>query len=264
MKLLEKYELNLKLPDLSRDPLLKSAAKGAVMHGVLFSELNKAGLETDELHSKTSRFRPYTQTLSFSSCGNYKWTINLLCQKQSKTIKSWLESGSISSLFIEKYDLNLDLVSIESESKTYESLFDEAISALPPKYASFSFLSPLIFKKSGFASSYPFPEARLIMQSILSRWNEYSDIAAFADKEILDHANQSVKVQSFKLNSVPVDMDSQRLVAANGFVAFMIEANEYRQLMHLCGLYSKYCGIGAKTAMGLGAVSYQPNLPVKK
>ncbi|MBX9690322.1 MAG: CRISPR system precrRNA processing endoribonuclease RAMP protein Cas6 [Candidatus Obscuribacterales bacterium] len=251
--LIEKYEMKILL-DSENDPLKRSPARGALMHGVLMQALQDSSLHQD------SRLRPYSQNLVYQSPGEYKWTINVLNDAAAASVSSWLLSNP-SSICIEHYELELQISKIEKcASLTYVEFLEQALSALPPKYASFEFLSPFFFKKARSKMPHPYPEARLILQNALAKWNEFSDAGRFAEPEILEEASQHISLQFFRLHSKRIDMDGIKFSAAEGSVSFKIQKTELRQLMHLAGKYAEFAGLGAKTALGLGAVRYTASL----
>lgn len=274
MKKIERYKIRLEVRE-EPDPMRRSPARGALMHGLLMSEIARAlpgaaGCAAEEreteksLHQDVNEARPYSQYLypCPGTPGSYIWTINLLSPEHCLPIEKFIDSKP-EKLFIEHYKLPLFLVGLEQESTSYEEIFAAAVGSLPPKYASFYFLTPLVFKKSGFKNPWPFFEPRLILQSVLRRWNQFSDLASFEDKEILEAANNLIRLKSFSLDSQTVEMDGAAFSGSCGSCSFQVETTELRQLMQLCGIYSQYSGIGAKTAMGLGAVRYLARLPGK-
>jgi CRISPR-associated endoribonuclease Cas6 len=255
--LIERYELNLLVED-KADPFLRSPARGALMHGLLLNSV-----DTNELHS-SSGLRPFSQNLINCGESQYIWTINLLHEVQAAPIKTWLETHP-ERLFVEHYQSHLSVLSLESKKKlSYEQLLADALSELPPKYVSFEFLTPLIFKKAGVRAPWPYPEARMIMQSVFARWNQFSDLSKFEDEQIFEDVCQYVSPQFLKIHSQNVAMDGVMFAGTTGSASFNIQKTELRQLMHLAGLYSEYCGVGAKTAMGLGAVRYRAGLLSRK
>ncbi len=258
---IEKYVLNLKF-DEERDPFFKSPSRGALMHGVLMNSIDASSLH------QGSAPRPFSQNLLWSAAGEYLWTINLLNENNCAAIKSWLENVP-SFIRIEHYDAQMEVRGVDCISSTsYEQMLTEVFAELPPKYVTFDFLSPLIFKKAGFKSPWPYPEARMILQSVLSRWNQYSDVATFSDETIFEDAAQHIAPHALRIQSQRISMDATNFVGTIGSASFLVSKSELRQLMNLAGRYAEYSGIGAKTAMGLGAVHFDAGLesrqPLKK
>lgn len=259
---IERYQLTLEVKD--RDMrLFHSPARGALLHGLLMRSIGSA-----DFHSTGKTPRPFSQHLCNGGEQKHIWTINLL-HETAAPLKEWLEqlrdllSGpaikreDALQLHIEHYDCSVRVCKVEQkEQVSYEELFASSLNTLPPKFVSFNFLTPLVFKRAGQESPHPFPEPRLIVQSALSRWNAFSDCAKFEEKDILDEINRFTSIFSFKLNSQHVAMDKIDFAGATGLISYVVHRSELRQIFDLCGRYSEFSGLGAKTAMGLGATKY--------
>lgn len=257
---LERYELTLETNDEDRR-IFHSPARGALLHGLLMREIGNV-----ELHAPTNSPRPFSQYLSRETESSKRvWTINLLHEK-AYALREWIlelqaraEKESSAHLHIEHYDSSIKVSRVQlTDSVSYEELFDASLTNLPPKFSTFDFITPLIFKKAGQQTPHPFPEARLIVQSALSRWNAFSDCAKFEEPEILEEISRHVSLFSFRLRSQHVAMDRIDFVGSVGALSFVVHRFELRQIFDLCGRYAEFCGIGAKTAMGLGATKYLP------
>lgn len=259
---IERYELTLEIDDQDKR-IFHSPARGALLHGLLMREVGSSNI-----HSNANAPRAFSQYLQRRSDGRQIWTINLL-HDSATPIKEWLhslkahvekerdDSSNALNLYIEHYDSSITVSNVElTERLSYQDLFASSISDLPPKFVSFDFLTPLVFKKAGQESPHPFPEARLIVQSALSRWNAFSDCATLGEPEILDELNRYASIFSFNLRSQHVAMDKIDFAGSTGSISYVIHRAELRQIFDLCGRYAEFCGLGAKTAMGLGAVKY--------
>ncbi|MBX9722173.1 MAG: CRISPR system precrRNA processing endoribonuclease RAMP protein Cas6 [Candidatus Obscuribacterales bacterium] len=254
---IEKYVLNLHV-DEDRDPFLKSPSRGALMHGVLMNSIDSSSLH------QGSAPRPFSQNLLWNSPGEYLWTINLLHEEGCSSIKHWLERVP-SCIEIEHYESQMEVRNVSCVLSTcYEQLLAEVFAELPPKYVTFDFLSPLIFKKAGVKSPWPYPEARMILQSVLGRWNQFSDVANFGDETIFEDAAQQIAPHSLRIHTQRVSMDATSFAGAIGTASFLVLKSELRQLMNLAGRFAEFSGVGAKTAMGLGAVRFEASLETKK
>lgn len=257
--MIEQFQFRLKITDPTNDPFLRSPAKGTLMHGVLMK-----AVDCENLHFGSS-LRPYSQFLrkSETPC-EYIWTISLLDSCKCSMLKRWIESQP-AEIFVRHYNLVCVVEQINCvQQSSYEELLGEVFEQLPPKYASFEFLTPLVFKKSGTSNPWPFPEPRLILQSVLARWNCFSDTAKFEAQEIFDTTHQFVRLQTYKVQSQNVSMDGTIFAGTIGSVSFNVQKDELRQLMNLAGRYAEFSGVGAKTAMGLGATRYTAALLPKK
>ena len=249
--LIERYEVTLEVHS-EQDPLWKSPARGSLMHGLLMRNVR-----ADSLHDGASNLRPYTQYLSAISYRQYLWTINTLHRERAASLIDWLDNIP-QNLYLEHYDLSLKVTGFrQAASISYSDFIEKALGDVPPKFAEFELNTPLAFKKAGQQSYWLWPEARLIAQSALNRWNTFATASRFDDVEILEDISTNVLPLSFNLRTQKVAMDGIVFAGVVGNIGFRVQKNTaVRQVFHLCGLYSEFSGLGVKTAMGLGSVVY--------
>lgn len=253
-KTLEKYSIDLKTCG-DQDPFWRSPAKGALMHGVLMSSAC-----SDSLHSGTSSLRPYTQHLETLGYGEYKWCITILDTTAARPLKEWLFDLP-SEFYVEHEQMKLKVGSFARENAiTYSELLLKAMEEPLPKFATLEFITPLIFKRAGLKHPQAWPDSRLIVQSVLAKWNEFSDTSKILDTELLDRIADSVIPKFFEIHSQHVAMDGINMSGSVGRVSYQLpKQSDIRQIFNLIGLFSEYSGIGAKTSLGLGAVKYAAN-----
>lgn len=223
------------------------------MHGLLMQSVR-----AERLHEGKSSVRPFAQYMSASGYGKYIWTINTLDRELAAPIIEWLEKGP-ETLYLSHHESELLVVDIKrTTSMPYSELLQRAMEELPPKFSSFGMITPMAFKKAGQTSYWLWPEARLIAQSALSRWNTFGHGAKLDDDDILEDIAARVTPHSFQVRSNRVAMDGIAFPATLGSISFQTQNHTaVRQVFNLCGRYAEFCGLGVKTAMGLGAVTYQ-------
>lgn len=248
--MIERYEILLEVQS-EQDPLWRSPARGTLMHGLIMREVC-----ADSLHAGASSVRPYTQHLQALSPGRYVWTINTLGDAAAP-LAEWITSGP-EKLFLEHYDLELHVGEIKKVfSNSYSEFMDIAFEQMPPKYVTFEIITPMVFKKSGQSNVWQWPEARLMVQSALTRWNSFAQTEKLDDPQILEDIASKVQPSSFQVKSQHVSMDGVNFAGTVGKISFVVQnRTEVRQVLNLAGKYSEFCGLGAKTAMGLGAVRF--------
>lgn len=249
--LIERYEIALEVES-EQDPLWKSPARGALMHGVLMEQV-----AADSLHEGASSFRPYTQYLRSVGYRKYVWTINTLERSQASPILEWLEDLP-KELYLSHYDTHLSVIDARLvKSISYSDFMQDLLASIAPKFAALELVTPLAFKRAGQQNYCLWPEPRLIAQSALNRWNAFGSVAKFDDPSILEDVATKVQPNSFSLDTKRVAMDGTTFAGTTGKVSFYIQnAPEVRQVFNLSCAYAEYCGLGMKTAMGLGAVIY--------
>lgn len=117
------------------------------------------------------------------------------------------------------------------------------------------FCTPTTFKCRQFDSALP--TASLVFQSLLRRWNRYSNIPF--PESIIDHIYPSL----FDIQTAIAMGSRSKFIGCLGTVVFQIlgdvEPATIKQINALAG-YALYAGVGRKTPMGMGMVRRVPNI----
>ncbi|HEY9784773.1 MAG TPA: CRISPR system precrRNA processing endoribonuclease RAMP protein Cas6 [Candidatus Obscuribacterales bacterium] len=257
--LLERYELLLSVEG-DNDPLWKSPARGALMHGALH-----ALARADNLHSGSNSARPYSQHLLPIGHKRYCWILNVLHRDSCMPILEWLDTQP-DHVRVSHYDIGLAVDRIECTiSQSYFDFQQRWLDDIPPKFVRLNFLTPTAFKRAGDPNYYLWPDAKMVVQSALSRWNLFGTASKLDDPAILEDVVKHVHVQSYQLISRYAAMDGIGFSGSVGTIAYQIHKNTaVRQVFNLAAAYAEYCGLGIKTAMGLGAIEYERRESIHK
>ncbi|HEY9868225.1 MAG TPA: CRISPR system precrRNA processing endoribonuclease RAMP protein Cas6 [Candidatus Obscuribacterales bacterium] len=249
---LQRYEIELRTRD-DDSRMRKSPALGALMHGVL----NRSVVG---LHDVSPKLRPFTQYVMRGAPGEYTWVINCLTVDACRPLLTWL-ANLPNELTIDHYSLQLEVGRVSRVcSTTYLQLLERTFANSEQPDVSLELVTPLAFKRATTGNFCIWPEPRLIAMSALSRWNAISNLPAFDELHIPDEIDRKVVVAGCKLSTRTVAMDGVSFVGMVGNVAFRMKKDTHiRRLFHLCCAYAEFCGLGAKTAMGLGATVYAPS-----
>lgn len=153
----------------------------------------------------------------------------------------------------------LTAVDLETEHVSYGELTETG----PVWDCLFTFLSPTYFSRSG--RDYLLPDPELVVLRLAARWNEHVCDQDFAitDESVRGLARRVI-LMSHRIHTVRVNVGRDRVRA--GFVGqarLGLRAVERRQpegiagarlFGALCG-FAPFCGVGAQTTHGFGAVS---------
>ena len=186
------------------------------------------------------------------------WTVNLLGEETEHSLSLLLEQQR--SVWLKKDRLRLNVTDFRSESvRDVDNLF--ALSARQNGFHVLRFQTPTAFKSQG--QYLNLPTSRLIVQSLLQKWN-----GCFSDCPIEDEDGLGVETLAAGLRwrGFQLRDQSYRLKgsAIPGFVGRTVVENRlsgfHRQLADALLLFSGYSGVGIKTALGMGGVihSAQP------
>lgn len=245
--MIQTLEIKLVVPDGVRLP--QSAC--SLLHGVLMAQIDETYAEM--MHQNS--LRPYSQFLHFDKNRNaLYWRITSLNEQAKNKILDAAFSLP-QKVFLKQKNVEIELVGKEFLPATnYSSLAEKYFAhPLAGRYVSFDFLTSCSFKSEG--QYVIFPQPQFVLGSLIKRWN------AFADKEKLDAQGlaqdlaQEVYVADYKLRLQPFSVDGARIPAFRGNYTLGMKNNLMsNRIIAMLSDYANYCGIGIKTALGMGAV----------
>lgn len=245
--MIQTLEIKLTVPDGIKLP--QSAC--SLLHGVLMAQIDET--YADMMHQNS--LRPYSQFLHFDKNRNaLYWKITALNEQAKNEI---LDAAFAlpQKVFLKQKNMEIELVGKEFLPATdYGSLAEKYfVHPLAGRYVRFDFLTSCSFKSEG--QYVIFPQPQFVLGSLIKRWN------AFADKERLDaqglaqDLSQEVYVADYKLRLQTFSVDGARIPAFRGNYTLGMKNNLMsNRIIDMLGEYANYCGIGIKTALGMGAV----------
>ncbi|MBQ6568965.1 MAG: CRISPR-associated endoribonuclease Cas6 [Clostridia bacterium] len=121
------------------------------------------------------------------------------------------------------------------------------------------FLSPVTFKSNGEYAL--FPSAELIVKSLVNRLNALSEDVCLNDPDAEKMLVSGVRISGYSLNSTAYYIKGQRIPSFIGHVKLTAGlsapmANLWKTLMY----FSRFSGVGIKTALGMGGTDFVPIL----
>lgn len=245
--MIQSLEIKLAVPEGVKLP--QSAC--SLLHGVLMEHIDTE--YADIMHQ--NGLRPYSQYLHFDKAQNALcWRVTALNEQAKREILDATFSLP-QKLFLKQKNMEIELVGKEFLPLVdYGSLVEKYFAhPLAGRYVSFDFLTSCSFKSEG--QYVIFPQPQFMLGSLLKRWN------AFADKERLDaqglaqDLSQEVYVAGYNMRMQPFSVDSARIPAFRGNYTLGMKNNLMsNRIIAMLGEYANYCGIGIKTALGMGAV----------
>jgi len=134
----------------------------------------------------------------------------------------------------------------------YEQLYSEASES--DRNLVLLFATPTVFGQGKYNSAMPTPE--LVFQSLLNKWNKYSNIPFSAD--IL----ATIFFSYFKLETQVFSHENKNLIGCIGKIKFRIFEEIkpiYIKQINTLVDFALYCGVGKKTTMGMGMVRRELN-----
>lgn len=218
---------------------------GHFLHGVLFQRLREIDASAAEL-AHTVDPRPFALSGLYQDGAHHHFWCAGLSEPIARVLGTAFEPGTE----LEIGPSSVRVLDVLSESTSYEDLYE----AYVPQEAAYErislrFLSPATFRVR--KANMPFPLPRLLWRSWVARWNAFSDIQ-LGDFE--EWAEEFIVPSRFRVRSQVARIGGATLVGAVGDCEYRIlrpDSLEARVAAMLAA-YSRYCGSGQKTTMGLG------------
>ena len=191
--------------------------------------------------------RGISQCLQYQkAAGAYQWTVNVLADALAEILCPVLRK--LEQVCIEQQTFSV--LRKESRQMTLEALLSHGI---PANRTTLCFCTPTAFKQSGRYTI--FPQERLILQSLLSRWNETFPSCPLEDPDAFDALLAGIHIVDYRLRTTRFPLKGVRIP---GFIgSCVIEAKLAPPLLELWNAllcFSDYAGIGIKTGIGMGGV----------
>ena len=110
------------------------------------------------------------------------------------------------------------------------------------------FITPMIFSRKG--DTLRSPEPRLMFGGLVKRWNALSGTALDLDEAMIV---ERVHLGETRLTYVACELFDHTFHGFVGAARYRIEGDDaFRQSVGALANYAHYCGVGAKTALGMG------------
>lgn len=245
--MIQTLEIKLVVPDGVRLP--QSAC--SLLHGVLMAQIDETYAEM--MHQNS--LRPYSQFLHFDKNRNaLYWRITSLNEQAKNEILDAAFSLP-QKVFLKQKNVEIELLGKEFLPATgYGSLAEKYFThPLAGRYVSFDFFTSCSFKSEG--QYVIFPQPNFLLGSLVKRWNAFADRERLDAQGLVDDLAQEVYVADYKLRLQPFSVDGARIPAFRGNYTLGMKSNLMsNRIIAMLGEYANYCGIGIKTALGMGAV----------
>ena len=115
------------------------------------------------------------------------------------------------------------------------------------------FLTSASFKKNG--EYMIFPELPLVLNSLIRKWNAYSDSMVLGEERLGDRLAESMCITDYRLHTHSFSVEGRRIRAFRGNIRLGLFKDDItRRMASMLAAFADYAGIGIKTAMGMGAV----------
>lgn len=200
--------------------------------------------------------KPITQFLHFDREKNRNiWTVNLLTDDAAAMFEPILESSAHILLNAETLDIQKE--NVIRYTSTGELLGQAHAAYNGSKRTTLNFLSTTAFKQDGAYTI--FPQVRLILQSLISKWNLCCPDFPMEDKDAFQLLVQGLSITDYSLHSSRFPLKAVKIPGYCGSITITSRLSApMEELWQLLLVFSNFAGIGIKTTLGMGGVTAYP------
>ncbi len=238
---------------------LNACSLGPMLQSVL---LDNADLEyAEQLHA--TGFNPYSQYCAKEADGSIVWRISALNDIAASRLLE--PARKIESFKLRNLDAVFSVSRHTCESESISCLLEKLRSDPGPTFR-IRFVTPTSFKsKNRYAIM---PDARLIFQNLLMRYNQVYAADSEVDAETVEYIAEHTCITSYNLRSryFPRTMGRQdKIPAFVGTVTLHVSGPQsLRGLVAMLLSFGESAGVGIKTAMGMGGLQLLETVNMEK
>lgn len=241
----------LEFPLVLPDGHMIHSSMGSLMQGVLMEQI--PGDKAEQLHQQG--LRPYSQCVYFDKQAQQaRWRFGYLTNEAYDVL--YPPIANTDSVYIQHDEYSIGLkVPVKILDSSCKALADQIFQAeKAPSGCEMQFLTPASFKQQGHYINIP--DLRLLFQSLLQRWNTFTDFASLAEEHLPEKLAEACQLTRYNLYSQAFSLEGRRIYGFGGRMCLRFHGNDMvRRILGLLCLYAPYSGIGIKTAIGMGAVN---------
>lgn len=244
---LVKIKMHLEIPENT----VFSYQKASLMQGVLMEWLDSDYVET--LHA--DGWKPYAQYLETIQ-GQWFWNITLFSREAYEKIYNAVMDEKRTAIYLKHDQTEIKILEKEVKCTNTETLMKQFYFQDAPKYIKIRFVTPTAFKKNGQYVFYP--DISCILQSMIHKYDAVTTCTGEIDEAILSELIKNIKVIQYNLKSCSFHLEGIRIPAYRGVITLGLRGSQTLiNYIHFLFHFACYCGIGIKTAMGMGAIEIE-------
>ncbi|MDR3258872.1 MAG: CRISPR system precrRNA processing endoribonuclease RAMP protein Cas6 [Fusobacteriaceae bacterium] len=223
---------------------------GSLFHGIIMENIDEN--YANILHD--SGLKPYTQHIERDKDA-FVWIINALNKEANEKILNIFYNHKIKKFYLRDKDKKLIVENMERIEITYDSLVETTYFSENSRMFQINFTTPTAFKSDGEYIFYP--DIRLIYQSLMNKFNTFSEENSMDSEETLEHLKSYTKIYKYNLRSTFFYLEGVKIPSFTGYIQIKINGpKELVNLSHLLFKFGEFSGIGIKTAIGMGNIKY--------
>lgn len=257
---MQKYKIILKAQDKIDDTKILSRGLNKQVVGWFV----KGNNNVIEIIKSENQIKPVTiDFLRLQKEGFYEFELNIA---QDNNI---LEKALIKGLdeAEENFELNYKKFTLvgykKEETLSINELFEKSLDMYHEIEIKFVTETSFVRKSIGTETSlgeYPFPDPIKLFESIVSKWNTFSDVKV--DKNlVLEYINSNFFIKKSKVNAhtFSLGFSKNNHTYVTGFTGSLVLSKKTKDInisktISFLAKYGEWCGVGKKTFFGLGKI----------
>lgn len=244
--MLKLIEFELLMP--SEEKINNSMA--SLFHGVLMEIVSK----TVAASFHEEGLRPFSQCVYFDKVRNKSfWRIGTLTTAAYEQVILPIVEKETFCLRQKNRPFSLTVPKILLET-SYERLADEIFPQKnTPRAGNLEFMTPTAFKHDGRYTI--FPDTFLILNSLLQRWNNFSEIMKLDKINLAGKLAEFCRIARYNLYTHPFSLERINISGFCGRMNIFFGGNDMlNRILGLLFSFAPFAGVGIKTALGMGAI----------
>lgn len=224
---------------------------GSLMQGAIMEIIGSDAAE--ELH--TMKLRPYTQCVYYDTQARQGfWRLTTTHPYGYEAVIQPVLAYQ-QPVYLKKRQAEITLGKPQQiQNMSYQELADTVFrDSRAPKGVDIAFLTPVSFKHN---NGYDIlPDIGRCYGSLLSKWDTFAAGISLEQDGLAEELAAQCIVTKFHLNSQPFGLEGISITGFIGTMRLRFTGNDMvRRLQGLLWMFAPFCGLGIKTAMGMGAV----------
>ncbi len=221
----------------------------SLFQGVIMEQISEEYAEKMHL----SEIRPYSQYLRFEK-DKILWIICTVQEEAYHKLILPLMQENFSEVYLRHNAQHLAIQSKTLEQESMEHLLSRTFFAECPRFAEIQFITPCAFKTQGRYLFYP--TIRHIFQSLINKFDAGAHDFTVYTPELLSDLENNISIVSYQLRSTNFQMEGIKVPSFLGRITLKIQGPmQLVNLVHMLLNYGAYCGVGIKSAIGMGAIA---------
>lgn len=221
----------------------------SLFHGVLMETISKTAATS--FHEEG--LRPFSQSVYYDRTKNKSyWRIGTLTATAYEQIILPLLKKE--TFFLRQKNQPFSLTTPKILETSYERLADEIFPQRSmPRSVNLEFMTPTAFKHDG--RYVIFPDAFLILNSLLQRWNNFSEVIKLDEINLAGKLAEFCRISRYNLYTQTFSLERVNISGFCGRMNIFLGGTDMlNRILGLLFNFAPFAGVGIKTALGMGAL----------